>query len=52
MWELVLCLKLAGFAICKPAQPMPYPSSYFCERAAAQAIKRPNVVTATCRSRG
>lgn len=48
MWELILCLKLAGFAGCKDAPPVVYPSLYFCERAAAQAVKRRDIVTLRC----
>lgn len=51
MWELIICLKLAGFASCKPQPPVPYPSAYFCERAAQQATKRRDVVTVYCRAR-
>ena len=51
MRELIICLKLAGFSSCKPQPPVPYPSAFFCERAAAQAAKRPNVIAVTCRAR-
>ena len=51
MWELIVCVAVSWSSSCQPLPPVTYASAYFCERAAAQAVKRPKVRVIYCRSK-
>lgn len=51
MWELIVCVAVSWSSSCQQQTPVVYPSAYFCERAAAQAVKRKDVRQVYCRPR-
>lgn len=51
MWELIVCVAVSWSSSCQQQTPVVYPSVYFCERGAAQAVKRKDVRQVYCRAR-
>jgi hypothetical protein len=51
MWELIACVAVSWSSSCQQQPPVVYPSAYFCERAAAQVVKRKDVRQVYCRER-